>query len=277
VGRKDGQVCHARIITSNWDTQPDRVALDLARTLGFVNQQAGVTIQSVWLFGTGLEEQTVKLVRALKLPVRVSPVMSTPYYWAEQAGQLNVLNDGNFVSVDAREAPQRRRFAAVAALVLLLVLAAALGVCGFFEAQRRINLGNIASTEAEIAQMQRQIATLEQRDLELKQKRDLVGFVRKQGLAPVPAWMLGYMSEAVSEDLVLTQLRVARVENRWKLNLAGTLHPATNLYATSALHQAVAVLSNNIATGPFRVQMAGDGVHVVEPPQAHFELEGTVR
>ena len=45
----------------------------------------------------------------MKVPVHISPVEYTPFYWTEQASRLPEKNDGNLVSLEVRQAPQRRR------------------------------------------------------------------------------------------------------------------------------------------------------------------------
>ena len=62
--------------------------MDLTRTVGFVNQQSGLTVSSAWLFGAGAELEVTYLSSALKMPVRTSPVPASPFYWAEQALKL---------------------------------------------------------------------------------------------------------------------------------------------------------------------------------------------
>src|SRR5205807_4710217 len=46
VGRKDGRVCVGRVVRSNWNTEPERVAIDLTRSIGFAEQQSGLVVNS---------------------------------------------------------------------------------------------------------------------------------------------------------------------------------------------------------------------------------------
>src|SRR5205823_11521057 len=58
IGGSDGQIFLARTLAGNWNDGAERLALDLNRTILFVQQQYGVTVnRGVWLFGTGAEEQ----------------------------------------------------------------------------------------------------------------------------------------------------------------------------------------------------------------------------
>ncbi len=275
IGRRDGQICHARVVASSWNEHPDRVAIDLSRTMGFVNEQAGLTVSSAWLFGDGAEAQVNNLANVLKLTTRLSPVPSTPFYWAEQAGLIETADDGNLVSAEVREAPQRRRLTAVTAFALLALLVVLLGISGYYETQRRAALKDIARTEADVGRVRARIDELTRREIQLQEKRIFTDSVRKETRPPTPGWFLGYMSEAVPDELILTQLNVTRANDRWRFTLDGALHPLTNAYPTSILHHAVATFSNALVTGAFRAQLQS-----VSPPgnpaKLQFQLQGTM-
>ena len=281
IGRRDGRVCLARVLNSTWSAQPERVAMDLTRTVGFVNQQSGLTVSSAWLFGAGAELEVTYLSSALKMPVRTSPVPASPFYWAEQALKLPVKDDGNLVTREAREAPRRRRIMAVTAAIVVLVLVASLAGAGFLEVLRRNELDTIAALDSDIAKLQRRVGELEQREAQLKSKRGLVEFVRDGTLPPVPGWFLGYVSEAVPQSLVLTQLRVARTNDQWLVNLTGSLHPTTNPTPAMVLRQAVASLTNELAAGPFHLKIHRSSVDEAPAPPAgpkhQFSIEGVAQ
>src|SRR5262249_49709796 len=174
---------------------------------------SGLTVSSAWLFGPGAELEVTYLSSALKMPVRISPVPASPFYWAEQALKLPVKDDGNLVSRESREAPLRRRMLAVTTAIVVLVVIASLTCAGFLEVLRRNELDTIAALDSDIAKLRTRVGELEQREKQLKSKRELVEFVRDGTLPPVPGWFLGYVSEAVPETLVLTQLRIARTND----------------------------------------------------------------
>jgi len=110
VGRKDGRVCLGRVLSHTWNNAPDRVMMDLTRSLAFAEQQAGVPVSSVWLFGEAAEAQLPALQQQIKVPVKVSPVPYSPYYWAEKGASIPEKEDGNLISESLRKAPQQARF-----------------------------------------------------------------------------------------------------------------------------------------------------------------------
>src|SRR5439155_15722552 len=127
IGRCDGRILLARTSPGNWNEGAERLALDLNRTILFVSQQYGVTInKGVWLFGPGAEAQVKTMESHMQLPVKVSPIQYSPMYWATEALKLAPAASPNFISLQLRQAPQREVFAKViwAATALILALSA---------------------------------------------------------------------------------------------------------------------------------------------------------
>ena len=55
VGGKDGRICLGRVLPHTWSSAPEKVSVDLTRSIGFAEQQSGVAVTSVWLFGANAE------------------------------------------------------------------------------------------------------------------------------------------------------------------------------------------------------------------------------
>src|SRR6185295_5417503 len=98
--------------------------------------------------------------------------------------------------------------------------------------------------------LQEQKADWQHRISEWEQKKEFVKIVSDEKPPPVPAWFLGYLSQAVPEDLVLTEFRAARTNEAWSVLMAGVTQPATNSLPAAASTQAFNSLINNLTTGP---------------------------
>jgi hypothetical protein len=299
IGGKDGQVCQGRVLPGTWNEQVDRVAVDLNRTISFAKMQYAAPVNSVWLFGSDAATHAATIASVVKLPVKPSPVPYSPYYWAEQAGRLPERDDGNLISLETRMAPQRRRMLTVTSVILLVLAAATLGAAGYLEMLRRGELQTIAKLDTDISRLRQKKTELEAREAELDRKKELVKLVSEQKLPPVPGYFLGYLSDAVPEDLVLTQLRVVRTNDLWSVHLAGTLQALTNPPPADALQRAFTALTNGLVTGPFKLKLtraatgeaadparAGSppedltppvGLEGEEAPQHRFLIEGLMR
>ena len=125
IGRNDGQIYLGRSLNGSWNVYPDRVNVDLNRTILYVEQQFGATVNSVWLFGKGAEGQARVMQAAVKLPVHLSPVQPNPFYWNAEALKLSNTDTNNLVSAEMLQAPHRRLMLRVTGLI---IGAAALGI-----------------------------------------------------------------------------------------------------------------------------------------------------
>ena len=71
--------------------------------------------------------------------------------------------------------------------------------------------------------------------------------------APVPVWFLGYLSEAVPAELVVTNLHMKFDEGVWKMQLGGTLQGAPRHQKPGTLSNALVQLKSRLSKGPFHV------------------------
>jgi hypothetical protein len=251
VGRKDGRVCVGRVVRANWISEAERVGVDLTRSIGFAEQQSGLTVNSVWLFGAGASAQVGRMEALLKLPVKLSPVDYSPLYWAEQAAALPEPEDGNLISVATQQAPQRRRFLTLTTMLLCVVAAMTAAAVSVVEVTRHHELQSIALLKGKMADLRSQQRDLQQAFDELEQMRAMTRVVSGQKLPPAPAWLLGYLSQAAPEGLVLTQLRIARTNDFWAVRLAGSADLGTN--PPALFRAAYQSLTNSLTTGPFHL------------------------
>jgi hypothetical protein len=259
IGRKDGQIYLGRTLSSSWNVHPDRVNVDLNRTLLYVKQQFGAQVGSVWLFGAGAPAQIAPMKTAFRLPVNLSTVKPTPSYWNEQALKVPVGDTSNLISTEELEAPRRRVLmrvtSALVALLALLALAAA-GVVQYVVTDRGKQLLKLQS---KMDQLQVRNAALLDREREFLQKKQFVKVVSDEKVAPVPGWFLGYLGDIFPEQLLLNHVRLNREDERWHVELGGTLQPTTNQAPAKVLADAVATLKKNMAQGPFHVKVSGEG------------------
>jgi hypothetical protein len=257
IGRNDGRVCLARVLQFRGSEHPDRLHVDLTRSIGFAEQQSGLTVQSVWVFGEFAEAQVPGLQAQLKLSVQVSPVAWSPFYWAEQAGRMPEREDGNLVSAESRQAPQRRRLVAVTALLLFLLLGAAVGTAVVLDRLRSSDLEGIATMKTQIQELETQRNQLQRELTELERLQEITRVVSDERVPPLPGWFLAYLGQVIPDDLLVTQLDVTRTNDLWSVRLSGTSQPgaARNGAPGRDLAQATAALASNLATGPLRLNV----------------------
>lgn len=261
VGRSDGRVILARVLTGNWTDSFARMMVDLKRTVLFVNQHEGLNVDSLWLFGPGAEEQAARVQEQTGLPTQVSPIPYAPDYWAIAALRLDPAHDQNLVAPELRQAPQRHVFAQVVgtltALVVLLSAVWSWKLHRMYREERQ----NVQRLEQDLARLQARHQELQRRYAEADRLRGLVDLVAAGRPDPVPLWLLGYLGDAVPPDLVVTNFDVARDGPYWRLRLSGRPQPQGTIRDTVALESARTLLSNQLANGPFRVQFTRPGTN----------------
>jgi Tfp pilus assembly protein PilN len=274
VGNRDGQVCLCRVLWNNWNQQVAQVGMDLTRTIGFAEQQTGRTIGSVWMFGEGAEQRLVQMQELLKRPVQLGPVKPEATYWADQAIQLPEKEDGNLISVETRRAPVRRRFALVTTMLLLLFFVACLAATGFFELLRQSRVRTNAQLTEAISQLQGRKQEWEKRYQDLADKKKFINVVHETRPPAVPGWFLAYLGQVVPDDMVLTQLHVARTNAHWQVQLGGLLQ-LTNA-AVFGPAQVVARLAESLNQGPFHFtpRRSGLGAHPGAAPSRFASAAG---
>ena len=293
IGRRDGQPGLGRVFWSGWGLQPEATVVELTRTIGYAEQQSGLTVTSIWLFGPGAKERLPALQRMLKLPMKLSPVEWTPFYWAEQAGKLPEKDDGNLISPEMRQAPQRRRLLTATTLLLLILLLAAAGMAGLLEALRRGQLQSLDRQKIQFTGQLLRKADWERRYADLAHKMEIVRIVTDEKPPPVPGWFLAYLGDVMPGELVVTDLHVTRTNNAWSVQMAGAVQ--TTNRTPESLSLGFRALTNGLATGPFHFEItrsvSGGGTDK-PPPRAgtvpakgasapetarHFLLEGVMR
>jgi hypothetical protein len=258
IGRKDGQIYLGRTLSNSWNAHADRVNVDLNRTLLYVKQQFGAAVNSVWLFGDGAQNQIERIRTALRLPVKLSPVQPGPFYWNQEALEIPVGDTNNLISLEQLQAPRRRVFLRVTSVAVGVAAVGALITAAAVQLLVMDRGKQLLKLESKVEQIQVRRAALQDREREFLQKKQFVRIVSDEKVAPVPGWFLGYLGDIVPEELLLGQVRLNREDNRWHVELGGSLQPTTNQAPAKVLDDAVATLKRNLTEGPFHVQFPGE-------------------
>ena len=270
IGRSDGQILLARSLPGTWNEEPERLALDLNRTILFANQQFGSSVvQGVWLFGPGAEQQCQVVRDHIQFPVTASPVAYDPFYWATEALKLKPEHTPNFISLAQQKAPQRRVFARVVAATTIIAAVAALGTALYFSRQAKLEAASVRKLNDRLIKLQARRAELQALDAEMERKKQVIRLVLGDRPPPTPAWLLGYLSEAVPPELVVTNFFIKREEDYYRVTIAGIPQQALRQPAKQSMSASVAELENKLARGPFHL-------HIREAVQTNAPAPGPV-
>jgi hypothetical protein len=236
--------------------------LDLNRTILFVNQQYGVTVnRGIWLFGPAADQQVEAIQKHTQLPVQVSPLEYEPFYWATEAARLRPTLAPNFISPELQKAPQRQVFAKVVAATAIFVLLASLSLSAYSHYQARQETSNIKLLASQLDRLQTQRSELQRRNDKLDRDQQISQLVLDRRPSPVPVWFLGYLSEAVPNELVVTNLHIKQESGLWKVHLAGTCQSVGGQLAPESFSKATGLLADRLANGPFHLKL----LRAIEP------------
>ena len=253
VGRADGELLLVRTLLDNWNENAARLALDLKRTLSFTTQQYDLAVNcGVWLFGAGAAAQAPALQRLLEVPVAVSPVAYRSDFWPVETAKLHPAISPNFIGLELQNAPQRRKFAWVVVIATALLFLVSVTMAILLDRQAWKESAGMQVLRKRADQLETQRQGLQQRNTELAGKQQLINLALENQHPPAPAWILGYLGQALPAELVATNLRVTWQSPVWKLHLAGTLQTDTT-YPSITLSNAMAMLADRLAGGPFHL------------------------
>ena len=253
AARADGQLLLVRTLLGNWHENAERMALDLKRTLSFITHQYELTVNAgVWLFGPGAAEQAPGLAAQLDHPVTVSPVEYRPDYWAIEAAKLRPALTPNFIDRKLQNAPQRRKFAWVVAVTTILLVLVSVAVAVLLNRQAHQEAASADRLSQHILELQTQQTSLDQRNSDLARKAQMIKLILDDRPSRAPVWLMGYLSEALPGELVVTNLQVHWATNLWKVHLSGNLQTTGQ---PTTLTNAVGVLADRLANGPFHLKI----------------------
>ncbi len=268
IGAGDGRVLLARTLPGTWNDNAERLALDLNRTVLFVNQQYGVSInRGIWLFGPGAQEQLKTVQQHLQLPVDTSPATYNPFYWATEALKLRPSSSPNFITPELQKAAQRQAFAKVVAVATLFLVLALVAVSVYASLQSRQERENIRILNEQYNRLQTQKNDLLQHGAELARRRHVASLVLDNRPPPVPVWLLGYLSEVTPSELVITNLHVKHEEDAWRVYLAGTYQAAIREPTPELLSDALTAFSQRLSNGPFHLRVISEKEKLAAKPK----------
>jgi len=256
IGRRDGQILLARTLPGTWNEEPERLALDLNRTILFANQQFGSTVvQGVWLFGPGAEQRCEVVRDHIQFPVTSSPIPYEPFYWATEALKLRPEHTPNFISLAQQKAPQRRVFARVVGATTVIAAVAALCTSYYFDRQAKQEEINIRKLTQRVKEWQDRLRVLHSLDAEMERKKQVIRLVQNDRPPPTPAWFLAYLSEALPNDLVVTNFVIKREEDYYRVKIGGLPQQAGKTPAAQLMATAVTQFKTKLQAAPFHLQL----------------------
>ena len=250
VAQRDGQLFLARTIPASWEGNAAHFITDLNRTLLFAGEQLGAQVEAVFLFDGGKGDLAPELQESFQVAVRRSPVELVPGYWATEALKLPSGMGPNLIGVEQQKAPQRRAMTRITALATAAVMIGAALVWGWSQLYIGRLREDIQKLKTEKARVEAHFQSLQSVYADLISMRAMCAKVTEDRPAPMPAWVLGLLSESLPNALLLKQVSVTAQGELWSTRLHGVLQPTTNSAPELLLSSAVSTLTNRLGQAP---------------------------
>lgn len=247
LGRGDGQVLFSRTVLLGATVQSDRAAQEIARTLHYAQQQFGITVNQLFVFGTEAFHALEGAQIRAGLKVQSGQATDDPFYFARQAGRVAYKTPVNLVSrAESRQRRTRELAAAGLAACLALTAMATLVVERAVRARERTATARgqefEAAAQADAAYHARQ-----------REARRLDAFVRLVGGtndAPIAELFARYLPTVTPETIHFTEAGVNRGLGGWEFHLNGFIRePGVDFLA------ALERFEQQLQSGPLRVEI----------------------
>jgi hypothetical protein len=266
AARKDGKLFMTRSLPSSWELEPERIASQIYRSLVFVRQQFGVDITRLHLAGRAVPESVMDLLGKTGVSITTG-ALDLDSSWPRLVANLSPRTSANLITREQQRAPRRRLELMICATMLGVSVLAGLVVSLTVEYRLHQTSRKVESSQSKLADLQMKKSDLNRQFDQLSQDGKLISYVNTARMLPVPGIFTAYVASKLPAELILTKLRVLRVdcfsdpknpsvEERWTVRLEGCVSWQGSDDADSGkAHDAYAGLVNELAEGPFRLSI----------------------
>lgn len=258
VAQGDGTPLLARTINESWNGEAKRLAVDLNRTLLFAQQQFGRAVSAVWLLGPDAERHATEMQGFFEVPVKSTAFGLSSQHWAEEALRLPVDSVVNLVTREQKTAPTRKVIFRLSALVAVAMLLISGSLAAYVNHQYKAEIAAIRELRNLEDNLQNRHRELQRIHEGITRQERFVSELGSNETEPVAAWFLGYLSEAVPDDLVVTNVVIRSETNLWRVSLSGTVQPAAVASGRGDLLKLSRQFTNQLSKGPFAVTCLTD-------------------
>jgi hypothetical protein len=265
VGRSNGDICLARTVNENWARNSVRFAAEVSRTIQFVGQHFACNPGSVWLFGYVAPERLTELKSEFVVPVHQCPVPPPEDWWVSELLGCSIKHPANLISRDRLVEPTRRRMLSVTLAFVAVLVLVATGLTVRLHFLRLAEQRNLTLARQNNGKLTQRFQELTSENTKLTNYQAFTKEALDGRPPPVPAWFFGHLSEAIGNELVVTNFAVRAAGDHWLVSLSGHLPLVRGVADTNRLNTALGALTNQLATGPFHVRFPNNTVTTNAP------------
>ncbi len=281
VAQMGGPLLFTRTILASLEEAPERVAIEINRSLLYAKQQFNVSVDRIWLVTrTGRANEEVSAKCGAGKMVMVLPTQ--PEEWVVNASRVARTHPVNLISGYIRR-KRRDQFIRLGLMAIGWLSLANLGQKLWDANERwgweRGRLEAVASREPELTEERDRLAV---RNRKLEEERALRERITQETLPPVPPKLLVHLATVLPPDVRLTDFGV-----KWNEETAAWTFQCEGLIVgdDDSAREALMALQRHLAKGPLRIRFAENqtgfgraamGGNSSAVTQQRFNLEGTL-
>lgn len=225
VSRASGELVFARTMLARWETDSDRIAVEVNRSLLYAKQQFGAVVEHIQLLGAVGGKPQADVLAKCGAGKQLTVLSTGVVDWLQAVARLSQRHPVNLVvgylGRKRRQQFLRRALLAACWLGLGLML---------LNAWTRFNNWNednvrLEDLAANAAQMTTERAQLEQRNAAATQQHELIRQTVEQRLPPVPARFLAYLGTIRPAEMQFTDFSIKwdSAMEKWTFRLEGQI------------------------------------------------------
>ena len=207
AGTAGGDILFCRHLSCSTPAMRARAGQEINRTLLYVQQQFGVSINTLWVYGGESLQWLSKVVVRDGMTVRPSPVEKDDCFFARQVTRVPSLSSSNLVPLGDIRRRHLRRISSLGAVSLMLAAVAISALVDREIKRRDVVYARWKQTWNKLEQQRTELLFRQQEILLLERSLADLGNPKDP---PVVNLFTRYLSQAVPEDLKLSGFAMAR-------------------------------------------------------------------
>jgi len=279
VGRGDGQVLFVRDLSFRWKDDPERLAVELRRSLLFATQRFGVQVDKGWILG----EDASQALRAVQqtVPAILEAINAPAMDWRMFGAGLNPRRSSNMLPASIRERRRRRWLARAWVAVSFAGILGGIGTVAFVE-YLIASQPNDATGSVALQRLQAEREALQERFAEADRLRQKVLALQAAAReADAPALLARWIAATLPQRARLQRFVCERDGDGWRIALQGVIRGSD----AQAFASTVERIQRALTHAPVHAAWAHDWrkalVHAwrsspTEPAALRFSLQGHI-
>lgn len=279
VSRANGELVFARTMLARWETDSERIAVEVNRSLLYAKQQFGAVVEQIQLLGTVSEKLQADVLAKCGADKQLTVRATSVGDWLQAVAKLSQRHPVNLVvgylGRKRRQQFLRRALLAACWLGFGLMMLDAWSRVGTWQAESLRLHDLVASQES----MTAELARVEERNSAVTRNNELVVETIDRRLPPVPAHFLAYLGSIRPPEMQFTDFNVSwdSATDKWSFRLEGQIEGDEELG-----REGLASFQRLLVKSPLRarfndsvrslVAVAGAGSSI--PTAQRFTLEG---